>query len=111
MLEDHLILSLEEPMPMEFRSQAVGTLLFILYNLTLLAVADPGFPVGGGVDLRCRCFSPKMYAKMKELGPIGAVRRARPPRSANDSVSFKKKVSIHFISAGKFPEMTEDIER
>ena len=55
-------------------------------------VVDPGFPVGGGlhplgggVDLRCGCFSVKMFAKMKELGPIGGgVRPARPPpRSAN----------------------------
>ena len=34
----------------------------------------------GGVDLRCGCFSVKMYVKMKELGPIGGgVRPARPP--------------------------------
>ena len=43
------------------------------------AVADPGFPVGGGralvrrgVDLRRRHFSVKMYAKTKELGPRSA---------------------------------------
>ena len=49
-------------------------------------MADPGFPVGGGrapvrrgVDLRRGHFLVKMYAKMKELGPIGGgVRRARP---------------------------------
>ena len=42
-------------------------------------VADPGFPVEGGrVDLRHGCFSAKMYAKMKELGPIGGVRLASP---------------------------------
>ena len=47
-------------------------------------MADPGFPVGGrapirgGVDLRRGHFSVKMYAKMKELGPMGGVRRARP---------------------------------
>ena len=53
-------------------------------------MADPGFPVGGGVDplgggvdLRRGCFSAKMYVKMKEFGPVGGVRRARPPRSAN----------------------------
>ena len=42
-------------------------------------------PIRGGVDLRRRCFSVKMYAKMKELGPIGGgVRPARPPsRSVN----------------------------
>ena len=49
-------------------------------------MADPGFPVGGrapirgGVDLRYEHFSVKMYAKMKELGPIGGgVCLARPP--------------------------------
>ena len=36
------------------------------------SVADPAFPIGGmlplggGVDLRCRHFLVKMYAKMKE---------------------------------------------
>ena len=57
----------------------------------LHAVADPGFPVGGGgVDLQHRRFSVKMYAKMKELGPIGeGVRLAcPPPRSANDMSSL-----------------------
>ena len=40
-------------------------------------MADPGFPVGGrapvrgAMDLRCRHFLVKMYAKTKELGPIG----------------------------------------
>ena len=53
-------------------------------------MADPGFPVGGhapirgGVDLRHGHFSVKMYAKMKELGPIGGgVQPAHPTRSAN----------------------------
>ena len=52
-------------------------------------VADPGFPVGGrgpitgGVDLRRGCFSPKMCAKMKELGPVGGHVPGTPPRSAN----------------------------
>ena len=43
-------------------------------------MADPGFPVGGGggVDLRCGCFSVKMYVKTKELGPVGGVRWAGP---------------------------------
>ena len=35
-------------------------------------------PLGGGVDLQCGCFSAKMYAKMKELGPVGGVCWARP---------------------------------
>ena len=52
-------------------------------------MADPGFPVGGrapirgGVDLQCGHFLVKMYVKTKELGPMGGVRQARPPRSAN----------------------------
>ena len=50
-----------------------------------LAVADPGFPIGGvhplggAVDFRHGHFLVKMYAKTKELGPIGGgVRPARP---------------------------------
>ena len=54
-------------------------------------VADPGFPVGGGVDLlgggldlRHGCFLAKMYAKTKEFGPVGGhVPGTPPPRSAN----------------------------
>ena len=50
-----------------------------------LSVADPGFPIGGrapvrgGMDLRCGHFSVKMYAKMKELGPIGGRAPGTPP--------------------------------
>ena len=33
-----------------------------------------------------QCFSAKMYAKTKELGPVGGVHRARPPRSTNELV-------------------------
>ena len=52
-------------------------------------MADPGFPVGrhgpirGDVDLRCGHFSAKMYAKMKEMGPIGGRALGTPPRSAS----------------------------
>ena len=50
-----------------------------ILRITPKSVADPGFPVGrgvdlfggGGMDLRRRCFFVKMYAKMKELGPVG----------------------------------------
>ena len=53
--------------------------LFTKMNHKPIAVADPGFPIGGGgvhplgegVDLRHGHFSVKMYVKMKELGPIG----------------------------------------
>ena len=58
----------------------------ITHILQYKTVADPGFPVGGGVhplgggvDLRRGCFSVKMYAKTKELGPMGGgVRLAHP---------------------------------
>ena len=33
----------------------------------------------GGVDLQHRCFLAKMYAKMKELGPIGGDVPGMPP--------------------------------
>ena len=48
-------------------------------------VVDPGFPVGGCAPIRgawtsdVGTFLVKMYAKMKELGPIGGVRRTCPP--------------------------------
>ena len=48
--------------------------------------ADPLGEGGGVADLPCGRFSVKMYAKMKELGPVwGGMRRA-PPRSANATV-------------------------
>ena len=56
---------------------------------TYKPVADPGFPIGGacthwgGVDLQRGHFLVKMYAKTKELGPIGGRAPATPPRSAN----------------------------
>ena len=49
-------------------------------------------PIGGGVDLRRGCFSAKMYAKMKEFGPIWGVHPARPTRSANVDISLFKKM-------------------
>ena len=46
-----------------------------------LAGPDPGFSVGGeeGFGLQCGHFSVKMYAKTKESGPVGGVRRHAPP--------------------------------
>ena len=52
----------------------------------VLPVADPGFPVGGGVDLvgggvdsRGSYVSKILYVKMKELGPLGGARAGRAP--------------------------------
>ena len=50
-------------------------------------VADPGFPVGGGVDLVRGAVDPRggyvskiLHVKTKESGPVGGgARRARPP--------------------------------
>ena len=60
----------------------IGSFKFKFHSYS---VADPGFPVegawthGGGVDPRSGCFLVKMYAKTKELGPIGrGVHRACP---------------------------------
>ena len=55
---------------------------------THIPVADPGFSVGGawthygGVDPQCGHFLVKMYAKTKELGPMGAC-IWHAPRSTN----------------------------
>ena len=53
-----------------------------------ITVADPGFPIGGGMDLvgggvdsRGGYISKILYVKTKELGPLGG---PRPPRSANE---------------------------
>ena len=56
-------------------------------------VGDPGFPVWGapsrwgGANLRCGHFLTKMYAKTKELDPVGGGGGApeAPPGSANDT--------------------------
>ena len=46
-------------------------------NLDRYSVADPGFPVGGAVDLigvidsRCGYISKILYVKTKESGPFG----------------------------------------
>ena len=49
-------------------------------------VADPGFPVGGGVDLvgggvdsQGSYVSKILYVKMKELGPLGGARAGHTP--------------------------------
>ena len=62
--------------------------------LRYITVADPGFPVGGGVHpLGGRgpptwALAVKMYVKMKDLGPIGGRARGTPlPRSANATMS------------------------
>ena len=55
--------------------------------LQCIAGPDPGFSVGGhgpilgSFGLQRGHFSVKMYAKMKELGPVGGCAPARPPRS------------------------------
>ena len=56
-------------------------------KLMPITVADPGFPMGGGVDLVRGAVDPRggyvskiLHVKTKESGPVGGgVRRARPP--------------------------------
>ena len=55
----------------------------------VLTMVDPGFPVGGsrpcrgGVDSQGGYILKILHVETKEFGPLGGVRRARPPRSAN----------------------------
>ena len=53
-----------------------------------VAVADPGFPIGGGgadplggggANLQHVYFLAKTYAKTKEIDPVGGGARRRPP--------------------------------
>ena len=61
------------------------------YEKFNLAVADPGFPVGGAVDLVGGAVDPRggyvskiLHVKMKESGPVrGGRAPGAPPRSAN----------------------------
>ena len=43
------------------------------------AVADPGFPVGGGVDSRRGYVSNILYVKTKDFGPLGERVPGTPP--------------------------------
>ena len=57
----------------------------------------------GGVDLRRGGFSLKMYAKTKELGPIGGVRRARPLDPPMNSDKLEILVPCHLCNACAVP--------
>ena len=62
------------------------------YNITLVklkytfTVADPGFPIGGGMDLVWGAVDPRgsyvskiLHVKTKEFGPIGGACAGCPP--------------------------------
>ena len=57
-------------------------------------MADSGFPVAGGVDLvggvdsRGSYIVKILYVEMKESGPLGDVRRARPLDPPMMSIKF-----------------------
>ena len=70
-------------------------------------MADPGFPVGvcgpvggggGDVDLRRGHFSVKMYAKMKELGPVGGGRAPLDPPMFNITRFIKAQFIAVYIA-------------
>ena len=76
-------------------------------------MADPGFPVGGGVDLVRGAMDPRggyvpkiLHVKTKESGPVGGGRApgAPPPRSANGPldkcVQTELKFSNFFVGSG-----------
>ena len=63
-------------------------------------MADQGFPVGGDADRRC--FPVKMYAKMKELGPVAGGRVPNmPPRSAIVRIMLKTQRQAHDLITEK----------
>ena len=89
---NHILLEVSYPHNIEqtphFLLRYKGTGTVLVYQ----AVADPGFPVGGGVDLVGGAMDPQggyvlkiLHVKTKESGPVGGARAGRtpPPRSAN----------------------------
>ena len=79
-------------------------------RLLQYSVADPGFPVGGGVDLVRGAVDPRggyvlkiLHVKTKESGPIGGgARRARPPPRSANGIDFYQiyrvpKLYIHCV--------------
>ena len=70
-------------------------------------------PIGGvdplgGVDLQCGHFSPKMCVKIKELGPVGGHAPGMPPRSTNASAEPSSPVSMTF-GGEKWPLQDDDM--
>ena len=73
-------------------------------NIDTHTVADPGFPIGGGMDLigggvdsRGGYVLKILYVKTKELGPLGGVCWVCPPRSANDTETYTHRYRYHFL--------------
>ena len=67
-------------------------------DLLSIAVADPGFPVGGGGGHGPLTWAllVKMYAKMKELGPIGgACTGHTPPDLPMHCLTCQAHVHVH----------------
>ena len=63
-------------------------------------MADPGFPVGGGVNLVGGAVDPRggyvlkiLHVKMKESGPVGGA-RAPPPPLDPPMLGFKFSVAL-----------------
>ena len=71
-------------------------------------MADPGFPVGGGVDLVRGAVDPRggyvskiLHVKTKESGPVGGGAPGAPPRSANALISLMEH-DVHSLARGFF---------
>ena len=74
----------------------------VLINSILHTGPDPGFSVGGtwthlggGFGLQCGHFSVKMYAKTKELGPVG--RRHAPLDPPMTHIKIATFISAHYL--------------
>ena len=91
-LSFHLLCVLGGCAAKAFGSHPEGYELEPYYSLTISdrwstnAVADPGFPVGGGVDLVRGAVDPRggyvlkiLHVKMKESGPVGGGRAPGAP--------------------------------
>ena len=59
-------------------------------------MADPGFPVWGGINSRGSYILKILYVETKESGPLGGHAPGKPPRSTNDIfvVAMKERVWV-----------------
>ena len=85
-----------------------------ILSISSKPVADPGFPVGGGIDSRGGYVLKNLYIETKESGPFGrrgGCARNVPPRSANESCKFILICNGHILVPPSFGNTTDNYRK